>query len=181
MRYSLSTEKQRTLRLHWDFPQRKGGWQFHWAPWPRCLAWSAAPSISKELDRQIWEENRACAYIYIYKRKLLSLTPFHRCQWEGFRWNQKKTRAWSPKIKCYDESKLRAFQNRKQNALVVFKCQRNPHVTRNRGEQFKKGETKQTKTILGPRESGWTDLLIPFCLLPPFYLWSSPANLPPNI
>ena len=55
---------------------------------------------------------------------------------------KRKTWAWSSKIKCNDESTLRIFQNRKQNAQVVSKCQRNPQMTKNRGEQFKTGGSK---------------------------------------
>ena len=59
----------------------------------------------KKLNRREGEENRVCIARNMNKknetkkRKLLSLIPFHIYQWDGYGWNLKEARTWSPRKK----------------------------------------------------------------------------------
>lgn len=77
------------------------------------------------------------------KRKLLSLTPFCKCQGKGYRWNQKEMWVWSLKIKSmwWIYSKKLPEQRKMHKYDLGIKSK--PHATRNGKEQFKTAGVKQ--------------------------------------
>ena len=96
--------------------------------------------ISPSISKRTWQINmRRKQSMLIYIKENCWFLP-HSTDADGR--TKRKTWAWSSKIKCNDESTLRIFQNGKQNAQVVSKCQRNPQVTKNREEQFKNRGSK---------------------------------------
>ena len=124
-------------------------------------------------------------YIHI-KRKPLGLAPCHRCQREGFGWNKKKKHGLQKKNKWVMNLHSEHSKTKNKNARVVFKCQRNPQMTRNRGEQFKTGKVKKgrnhtwTKRIRSNGSSNSPQLaLLSVSFLPCWLCSRSPYIQPP--
>ena len=93
--------------------------------------------------------------VHTYKKKAVKPRPIPQMSMGGV-WVEPKKK----NIGMISKKKTNAVMNlhskhsktKNKNAQVVFKCQRNPQMTRNKGEQFKTGKLKKAETIPGLKE-----------------------------
>ena len=86
-----AVKNQRTSRPHWDLPQRKWMWQFHWVPQPKWPVWSAALSISKKRKKKLTNKyEKKTEHVHIYEKKAVKSHPVPQMSMGGLGGTKRK-------------------------------------------------------------------------------------------